>query len=60
MKKDQERERKGIRKLWRTGRLIHVSQVRREIAASVGWDKTESIRVERNFKRRNGKYIMVV
>ena len=37
MKKDQELKRKGIRKLWGTGRLIHVSQVRREIAASVGW-----------------------
>ena len=40
MKKDQERERKGIRKLWGTGRLIHISQVRRKIVASVGWDKT--------------------
>ena len=36
---------------------MSVKKVRREIAASVGWDKTERVRVERNFKRRNGKYI---
>ena len=52
-----KRRKKGIRKLWGTGRLLNVNQVQKEIGACIGTDKARGVKVERLFKRRNGKYI---
>ena len=52
-----KRRKKGIRKLWGTGRLINVNQVQKEIGVCIGTDKARGVKVERLFKRRNGKYI---
>ena len=55
---EAKRRKKGIRKLWGTGRLINVNQVQKEIGACSGTDKARGVKVERIFKRR--KVYMVV
>ena len=57
---EAKRRKKGIRKLWGTGRLRNVNQVQKEIGACIGTDKARRVKVEIIFKRQNGKYIWTI
>ena len=53
---DQQKARKGIRKLWGTNKSLHVSQARKRIYSRLCARAGELLMV-RNFKRRDGKDI---
>ena len=52
---DQQKARKGIRKLWGTNKSLHVSQARKRIVACCA--RAGELLMVRNFKRRDGKDI---
>ena len=52
---DQQKARKGIRKLWGTNRSLHVCQVRKRIVAC--YARAEELLLVWNFESRDGKDI---